>query len=371
MAEHLYLDSGLDDAITGCDARVLPYFLSGLLTRQFTGKVKFTSGDIEKSLFFDHGRICFASSNQIDDRLGEVLFRKAKLTLEELTASTCQVHGGLKFGQVLIQSGVLTAAELWESLQDQVAEIALTIMVYPQMDLYLERGVRPITSLILDESSPDLLNRCANYGAMVRDFSRRLSPDTSIHVSEESFAPVDSYLEDLFVLIQNGGSLGNVMESSKMNLQQLMMEFFDLYQRGLIELGNIYDPAEIFLGGAGEKRLATMVEKYTRVIKIFREAYEAEKVVFPTEELLIYISKQVWVKGLGLILDKDGFVAERCLPFVVSQCEESPFLIGEVGDVLNKLVRYLSYVSRDFLSRQTYKELESESFHQWFRSLQP
>ena len=59
------------------------------------------------------GRVVFATSNLPTDRLGEVLIRDGKITVEEYEASVRGLHKGKRQGRVLVESGALSPGELW------------------------------------------------------------------------------------------------------------------------------------------------------------------------------------------------------------------------------------------------------------------
>ncbi|MFM9785948.1 hypothetical protein, partial [Streptomyces scabiei] len=66
-------------------------FFLGLSASGFSGLLSVDTGYGIKRIFLEHGAVVFAGSNIIDDRLGEVMFREAKITLDALTDSATQV----------------------------------------------------------------------------------------------------------------------------------------------------------------------------------------------------------------------------------------------------------------------------------------
>src|SRR5690606_26109535 len=99
-----------------------------------------------------NGDIVFAASNVIDDRLGEVIYRQAKITLDELTTSAALVSKKQKFGQVLLNNRVFTNRHLWDALKCQVAEIIRSVFMVS--DVYVElkegKGLAP-TEVIFED----------------------------------------------------------------------------------------------------------------------------------------------------------------------------------------------------------------------------
>jgi hypothetical protein len=109
----------------------LPDVLAFLSTTRKSGTLTFANGDRQAYLFFDDGALVYAGSNQEPFRLGAILLRKKKITREQRDRidSLMQSEGG-QFGQVAIQQGALTDAQLRDFLKVQVSEIVYDAFVW-------------------------------------------------------------------------------------------------------------------------------------------------------------------------------------------------------------------------------------------------
>ncbi len=109
----------------------LPEVLTFLSTTRKSGTFTFVNGAREARLFFDDGALVYASSNQEHFRLGAILLRKKKITRDQRDRidALMQRDGG-QFGQLCVQSGVMTDADLRDSLKIQVSEIVFDAFVW-------------------------------------------------------------------------------------------------------------------------------------------------------------------------------------------------------------------------------------------------
>jgi hypothetical protein len=82
-----------------------------------------------KSIYFRDGQVVFASSSEPQDRLGPVLAATGLVPREDLERCKPLVRAGRPLGQVLVDEGVLTAAQLYEAIGAQVKEIFLGCFV--------------------------------------------------------------------------------------------------------------------------------------------------------------------------------------------------------------------------------------------------
>ena len=104
----------------------LPDILQWLRTSHATGVLTLVSGGARKALYVKSGRVVFASSNLPNDRLGEILIREGKITVEEYDLSIKAISKGKRQGKALVEMGALSPKDLWEGIQFQVREIVFT-----------------------------------------------------------------------------------------------------------------------------------------------------------------------------------------------------------------------------------------------------
>src|SRR6266581_2082985 len=99
-----------------------------------SGDLQVRSVKLVKTVFFDHGRIVFAASNLKKDRLGEALVALGRITDEDFQRVSALMKGENKkrFGDALVQSGVMDKNELGTSVARQVRRVALSFFEMPE-----------------------------------------------------------------------------------------------------------------------------------------------------------------------------------------------------------------------------------------------
>ena len=101
----------------------LPDMLQHLRESRATGILSLVSGGARKALYVKAGRVVFASSNLPNDRLGELLLREGKITVEEYESSIRAISKGKRQGRVLVEMGALSPKDLWEGVQFHIREM--------------------------------------------------------------------------------------------------------------------------------------------------------------------------------------------------------------------------------------------------------
>ncbi len=94
-----------------------------------TGDLQVRSGRLIKIAFFDHGRLVFAASNLRKDRLGEALVADGRITEADFNrvSTLMRADRGRRFGEALVQAGVMDRYEVGAAVARQVRRIALSL----------------------------------------------------------------------------------------------------------------------------------------------------------------------------------------------------------------------------------------------------
>jgi len=106
----------------------LPEVLRELDKRRVSGVLAVKKGDEEKKIFTEDDRIIFASSTNPDDRLGEFLLRKKKISQEDYDNSVKLLKTtGKRQGTIFVELGCLTPEELYWAVRAQIREIVWSL----------------------------------------------------------------------------------------------------------------------------------------------------------------------------------------------------------------------------------------------------
>jgi len=82
----------------------------------------------EKKIFFKKGSILSATTNVIQERLGEILFKSGKITRQEFWSIHKMLEGkNQKIGKILVENGILTEKEVFQGIHLQIKSIALSL----------------------------------------------------------------------------------------------------------------------------------------------------------------------------------------------------------------------------------------------------
>jgi len=138
---------------------------SGVLLLRFGGEAERAGGGpVEagalrrRSLYFRDGQLVFASSTDACDRLGPVLWRQGLLSWADLERCGAAVKSGRPLGQVLVDEKLLTPAQVYAGVAQQVKEILLAAFLEDEGEfLFLEGPHDESNAVKLQERTRHLL----------------------------------------------------------------------------------------------------------------------------------------------------------------------------------------------------------------------
>ena len=96
------------------------------------GELHVFSGDSHRVLSLDQGVLKGATSNEIDDRLGEVMFRNGLLTRDALDEVLSDPRPDKRFGERCVERGLLDQTKLFEQLQKQAEAVFFSALIVSQ-----------------------------------------------------------------------------------------------------------------------------------------------------------------------------------------------------------------------------------------------
>jgi len=196
----------------------LPDVLQHLRLSRSTGILSLVSGGARKALYIKDGRAVFASSNLPNDRLGEILIREGKITVEEYDASIRAISKGKRQGKVLVEMGALSPKDLWEGVQFQVKEIVYSVFQWDDGQFHFEESSLPEKERItVDLDILDLML----VGIRRVDASGRIQtryPEGDLipeHVAGEPIPILEPYEEHVLALVDGERSVLDICRESE------------------------------------------------------------------------------------------------------------------------------------------------------------
>jgi hypothetical protein len=138
-------------------ARDFAELVLGLYEQRFSGLLVLSNGGVGRSVTLQDGRMVFASSTSQDDRLGELLLRRGRISLRQFANAGAAVGPGKRLGAVLVEQGVLAPKDLVKTVVEQVQEIIYGAFQWTEGQYRLNEGAASAESITLNISTPEII----------------------------------------------------------------------------------------------------------------------------------------------------------------------------------------------------------------------
>jgi Domain of unknown function (DUF4388) len=215
----------------------LPDILQHLRLASVTGILSLVAGGARKALYVKDGRVVFASSNLPNDRLGEILLREGKITIEEYETSIKAISKGKRQGKVLVEMGALSPKDLWEGVQFQVKEIVYSTFQWDDGQFHFEESSLPEKERItVDLDIMDLIlvgiRRVDASGPMQQRY-----PDGDMlleRVGDEVPRALEPYEVHVLRLVDGERSVLEVCRESEIGDNETQKVLYALFATGLV-----------------------------------------------------------------------------------------------------------------------------------------
>jgi len=131
-----------------------------------TGTLTCAAGGYEKSVCLKSGQIIFATSQDVRDRLGEIMVATGKITRSQLEKAL-DLHkksaGLKKIGAVMVENGFVTPKDLFNGLKHQVRSIIYSLIL-------LTEGAYRFTEVL----PPDVIPLQINMEELLREVIQQM-----------------------------------------------------------------------------------------------------------------------------------------------------------------------------------------------------
>lgn len=308
-----------------CSVDAFADLLFGLHHRRWNGAVVVDTGLGIKKVFFDHGHIVFATTSNIDERLGEIIYRKGMLTLDDLMNCSVQVTKKDKFGQILLRDGVFSNSQLWVALKAQVKEIVRSIFMVNHVYFELNPDAPPApTEVVYLEGTEELIDSCYGYGCMFRDFASRISLSSKVIVPdyEEIIQKMsaESFDADLLTMVHEHKQVGKILESSKLMQASTLGSLMDLVNQGYCFI-DPYSKSSMKLDSSNLADLRGRLDAYALTLQDVRKAFTIESVRLPVEDIRSMADDLDNDRSFTLFIDDQGEITHGSIERIFSQCK--------------------------------------------------
>lgn len=339
-------------------------FIHSLVAAKWTGALHMDTGYGLKKVYLTAGEIVFAASSVIDDRLGEVIYREAKISLDELTDTAAQVTKSRKFGQVLLASGRFSNLELWNALKLQVKQILRFLFMAERIYFEMQdgAGLAP-TEVVFEDSTPDLISECVSFGAAYRAFLRGLRAESSVTLLyprerlAQTFRP-GTFVGDLLDLVESCPNVQDLLNTSKLIDNYTLSALHNLVNLGVCKI-----TPEMDLDRKTQPWLAPLksrLDGYAYVLSAVRKAFSDSQKEFPVADIAQFAARLNPEGFPSIFVDASGELCRPSVATMLIQCTTNPSRVAYFSTRVEGLLQFLLQIAGDNLDFPVAKKIRQD-----------
>jgi tetratricopeptide (TPR) repeat protein len=274
----------------------LSRILTELNRERATGTLSVTTPRFTKSIYVKDGGVIFASSTVEDDRLGEMLVKAGKISLEQYDKSAELLKTSKKRqGAILVDLGYITPKDLFWGVKYQVKEIICSMFqIEDGAYEFNENAVPPDEVITLKVSMNNLIcegvSRIGNITSIRREMPDvktvfRLNTNPAGIAREIDLSSLD---KTILSLVDGKRSINQVIEESRVNSFDVMKTLYVLWSTGFIVEGDLPGGAsQEETVNIGEEILESVAEDDRALKGKVEELYQKLPALGPAELLQI------------------------------------------------------------------------------------
>jgi tetratricopeptide (TPR) repeat protein len=220
----------------------LPDVLQLLALGQKTGCLSIADRSNFGYIYFEKGRICFASIVNRRDRLGDILVKHGRITEEQLGAAIHKQskERNKKLGEILVGMAVITQGDLERYIRVQIEESVYYLFTWTQGTFNFETDIRPEQQDFLVSINPESLllegaRRVDEWSLIEKKLS---SFDLIFVVDKDRLAISDAKLTEpqqrILALLDGSRDVNQVIEDSGLGEFELGKALYGLITAGFV-----------------------------------------------------------------------------------------------------------------------------------------
>jgi len=127
----------------------LPEMLAVIHQIRVSGVVEATAGEFSKKIFLEGGYVVHASSSDLGDSLGSYLRSSGRISDGQFHAAMQKrAEGKRRLGEVLVEQGVLSPAQVYEAIRDHIENIVWSLFSWEEGEVTFQLGDPDLSGVV-------------------------------------------------------------------------------------------------------------------------------------------------------------------------------------------------------------------------------
>ena len=340
-------------------------FIGFLATGYETGVLTVSHGHVERAVYFYKGDVVWASSSVLDDRFGQFLLQRGKITPQQLNTVTNQT-GNTRIGRLCVERGYLSPHELWSLVQAQLREIFDRLLIMERgtwsfarvsSDILAESQIHFSTQGLLVDTLRRLdelkvyRQRLQNADVLLERVVEGKTEDLGKRLKDESLAEAEALLEHLTAPM----TIRDLMRVVHNGEFEVTRAAYNLVRSNFLRVVEISEPSEDRDPPVEDKTAKEIIATYSMAVReMFDELGRVGKVGQLRNACRGFLQDEAGSGGYARLLQSvslqpDGTLEENRL---LDAAQAAGVSARGLSDALSELLFFVLFRSTELLGRR-------------------
>jgi hypothetical protein len=210
-----------------------------------TGVFRTTAATVQREIRLERGAIVGALSSSVEERLGEIMVRRGRITQQQLDDASILVRSGRRLGDALVELEIVSRDEIDTFVRTQLAEVTGKILNEPPKKIeFRDERVDASSIRVTDKPVPiaDAIIEAARHASRASEALKAILDGAMVPViTPESFAVLETLSlqsHEAFVLSRCDGQsdVHGILAQSPLSEEDTARILLGLEHAGIIEM---------------------------------------------------------------------------------------------------------------------------------------
>lgn len=264
-------------------------YLNMLHSTRATCEVEITSDQVKRSISFLGGQIVFAGSTIIDERLGEVIYRKGLISQEDWVKCASMVGSGVKFGRILVSESIFSEDLLVTALEAQAKEIVKCMFCGEKpIQLSVKHQDKLNKWLPFSVSTKDLILQAYLLGELLGNVRSMSHSQTRISAAYHQHNEKETFAYDFYTTLMQADSLESFLSQSNLNKDLTLLIALEMWLKRVIDIQDL-DLEQSDFSKHADAPINEDIRSYSLALESCTQAFAKHGTPFPKDTLKSYI----------------------------------------------------------------------------------